>query len=749
MSNPPNLYLSYQLPTGEYQELPLVENQEITIGRFKTSTIKLSLPSVSRQHAKIFYENGSFWIKDLGSSNGSYINKEQVHHAKISLGDLVQCGEFAMMVKNRNQLSAKPSAMMPIDQYSSLPPVNQSPVSLKVVPSYQTNQSPLPFNTTTSAQNSAIPQPPKFVHQNENSINPQSHTAKPNQLQSVNLKPIQQAPQQTVQPVQNSQNRVPAFQPIQQPHAPTKSQQIENPNTNPQKPALIHAPTQVPVSQVSQTPKSPIIDHKPTFVSPSSLNQATPKAVHLPNQSSINQTHQPQNQNSIKSLTPVTPNQPQGMKSLEFPFDTPTKEANLPVQASAITPPKFVPSNSIKNEVNEPKSDLKTQQINQQLKDQITLIEKERDTLKTLVSQKDELLENTKTQLKNTHEQHQAILQYQKVFEDQNDLLQKRLLQAEHDHDIHLQQIEKLNQEINQLRQQNEDLIVMKEDYFSAKTQIAQMEFEKKDDFIRLEQDFNDLQVAHQELLQQKEQLKKLNENLHKQMQENDIQNEHILQTNKELFQQVESRSILIKEKDSLLEAMQIEINEIQSQLSLKETEKQELSEEVNHLKSQIDEWSHKSQETSQEQNGLSIMLSTEIESALMMEITRMEQHKQEMLNLRSKIKHLSQDTNHVITAQVPVFQKPSVQELIVMLQQSIKQNRMIQQNTNAHHLALDAIDQLSKLLLSSHQPINHRNTDKMLEKNREIDMNNNKEHKETDKTDSSVSRPKTWKGII
>jgi predicted component of type VI protein secretion system len=332
MSNPPNLYLSYQLPTGEYQELPLVENQEITIGRFKTSTIKLSLPSVSRQHAKIFYENGSFWIKDLGSSNGSYINKEQVHHAKISLGDLVQCGEFAMMVKNRNQLSAKPSAMTPIDQYSSLPPVHQSPVSLKVMPSYPTNQSPLPFNTTASSHNSAVSLPPKFTHQNENSISPQSHTAKPNQLQSVNLKPVQQAQPQSIQPVQNSQNRVPAFQPIQQPQSPTKSQQIENANS--QKPALIHAPTQVPGGQVtSQTPKSPIIDHKSPFVSPSSLNQATPKAVHLPNQSSINQTHQSiQNQNSIKGLTPVAPSQPQGMKSLEFPFDTPTKEAGLPIQ---------------------------------------------------------------------------------------------------------------------------------------------------------------------------------------------------------------------------------------------------------------------------------------------------------------------------------------------------------------------------------------------------------------------------------
>ena len=82
----------------------------------------------------------------------------------------------------------------------------------------------------------------------------------------------------------------------------------------------------------------------------------------------------------------MAPSQPQGMKSLEFPFDTPTKEAGLPIQASTATPPKFVPSNSIKNEAADPKSDAKIQQMNQQLKDQIALIEKERDTLKTLVT---------------------------------------------------------------------------------------------------------------------------------------------------------------------------------------------------------------------------------------------------------------------------------------------------------------------------------------------------------------------------
>jgi pSer/pThr/pTyr-binding forkhead associated (FHA) protein len=94
-------YLSFHLPQGEKKELEVNYSDPVTIGRNRASSIKLNLPSVSRQHAKIFYEGGTLWVEDLGSSNGTFINKEQVHRARVHSGDIVQCGEFQIYVKTK------------------------------------------------------------------------------------------------------------------------------------------------------------------------------------------------------------------------------------------------------------------------------------------------------------------------------------------------------------------------------------------------------------------------------------------------------------------------------------------------------------------------------------------------------------------------------------------------------------------------------------------------------------------------
>jgi pSer/pThr/pTyr-binding forkhead associated (FHA) protein len=91
-------YLSFQLPNGVSQEIELERDKPITVGRNRASTIKLNLPSVSRQHANLFFEGGSFWVEDLGSSNGTYVNKEQIHRARVTSGDLIRCGEFSISV---------------------------------------------------------------------------------------------------------------------------------------------------------------------------------------------------------------------------------------------------------------------------------------------------------------------------------------------------------------------------------------------------------------------------------------------------------------------------------------------------------------------------------------------------------------------------------------------------------------------------------------------------------------------------
>jgi adenylate cyclase len=51
-----------------------------SMGRAAANTLALDLPNVSRMHALIQVQNiGEFWLVDLGSSNGTFLNKRRVH----------------------------------------------------------------------------------------------------------------------------------------------------------------------------------------------------------------------------------------------------------------------------------------------------------------------------------------------------------------------------------------------------------------------------------------------------------------------------------------------------------------------------------------------------------------------------------------------------------------------------------------------------------------------------------------------
>lgn len=63
------------------------------IGRSPRASIQLHDGSVSREHASIRFEDGDFWLHDLGSSNGSYVNELPVTNARrLRPGDRIQFG---------------------------------------------------------------------------------------------------------------------------------------------------------------------------------------------------------------------------------------------------------------------------------------------------------------------------------------------------------------------------------------------------------------------------------------------------------------------------------------------------------------------------------------------------------------------------------------------------------------------------------------------------------------------------------
>ena len=67
-----------------------------TVGRHPESDIFLSDLTVSRRHAEIHASEGGFEVRDCGSLNGTYIDRQRVEAAWLKEGDIVQVGRFKL-----------------------------------------------------------------------------------------------------------------------------------------------------------------------------------------------------------------------------------------------------------------------------------------------------------------------------------------------------------------------------------------------------------------------------------------------------------------------------------------------------------------------------------------------------------------------------------------------------------------------------------------------------------------------------
>ena len=75
----------------------LLDHDVTTSGRHPDSDIFLDDVTVSRRHAEFHREGGVFTVRDVGSLNGTYVNRERVESATLSNGDEVQIGKFRLV----------------------------------------------------------------------------------------------------------------------------------------------------------------------------------------------------------------------------------------------------------------------------------------------------------------------------------------------------------------------------------------------------------------------------------------------------------------------------------------------------------------------------------------------------------------------------------------------------------------------------------------------------------------------------
>jgi len=75
-----------------------VLDSEVTrAGRHPESDIFLDDITVSRRHAEFVGQHGSYSVRDVGSLNGTYVNRERIEEAVLSTGDEVQIGKFKLV----------------------------------------------------------------------------------------------------------------------------------------------------------------------------------------------------------------------------------------------------------------------------------------------------------------------------------------------------------------------------------------------------------------------------------------------------------------------------------------------------------------------------------------------------------------------------------------------------------------------------------------------------------------------------
>ena len=66
---------------------------QTTIGRGPTSTILLNDNFISSEHTRMWNRNGTWYVQDAGSTNGTYVNNQPAHNPlPTKAGDIIQVG---------------------------------------------------------------------------------------------------------------------------------------------------------------------------------------------------------------------------------------------------------------------------------------------------------------------------------------------------------------------------------------------------------------------------------------------------------------------------------------------------------------------------------------------------------------------------------------------------------------------------------------------------------------------------------
>ncbi len=86
----------------------LLDSDRAMAGRSEHADIFLDDVTVSRKHAEFVREGDRFVVRDVGSLNGTYVNRQRIDAATLNPGDEVQIGKFRMSFQASPQATSNP-----------------------------------------------------------------------------------------------------------------------------------------------------------------------------------------------------------------------------------------------------------------------------------------------------------------------------------------------------------------------------------------------------------------------------------------------------------------------------------------------------------------------------------------------------------------------------------------------------------------------------------------------------------------
>jgi pSer/pThr/pTyr-binding forkhead associated (FHA) protein len=82
--------------TGRTHEL---KAEKTTIGRLEDNTFQIAEPSVSSHHCEVLLRGNQILVRDLNSTNGTYLSGEKIAEATIKPGQILRLGQVEMRLE--------------------------------------------------------------------------------------------------------------------------------------------------------------------------------------------------------------------------------------------------------------------------------------------------------------------------------------------------------------------------------------------------------------------------------------------------------------------------------------------------------------------------------------------------------------------------------------------------------------------------------------------------------------------------